>query len=359
MKFGSHYKCPLCARTSRCKNLKHPGYQQSTYFSIYHCKHCETAFALPMKIDQQLYNCIYSQIEDIPGYDRYLRYANEILNKEKPLEYLAEEEDIYWGIKAYLDKQAKKSLKILDVGCGFGYLTYALAKEGHDVRGLDISNIAVEQARKRYGDLFICSEVQEYARQVGPIYDIVISTEVIEHIPNVKSFLSSLTQLLGTNGKIILTTPNRSCYPKKVLWRTDLPPVHFWWFSERSISFLAKEINLKASFIDFTDYNKNENYTDILPNGNFNMPTVLPRLNEQGKPISPITQSEIRVESNEEKKITFKKMIKFVLNKFGLLKPIQDVKNLIYKNQPVRIIVKPNRSFSLCVILEKTNLKIH
>jgi hypothetical protein len=57
-------------------------------------------------------------------------------------------------------------------------------------------------------------------------------------------------------GKILLTTPNRTFYGKNIVWETDRPPVHLWWFSEDSMKHIADKLNANVQFTDFTDYYK-------------------------------------------------------------------------------------------------------
>jgi hypothetical protein len=52
-----------------------------------------------------------------------------------------------------------------------------------------------------------------------------------------------------------VTTPNRSVYPSDGVWLTELPPVHLWWFSERSMTQMGKHLDMTTRFVDFSAYN--------------------------------------------------------------------------------------------------------
>ena len=84
----------------------------------------------------------------------------------------------------------------------------------------------------------------------------MILTEVIEHVENPIEFLKAIEVLLKNNGNIIMTTPNKSIVPLDVVWSSELPPIHHWWFSEDSIKYMANHLNLQYSFIDFTRFHK-------------------------------------------------------------------------------------------------------
>jgi hypothetical protein len=53
---------------------------------------------------------------------------------------------------------------------------------------------------------------------------------------------------------LILTTPNRTLYGPSVIWETEAPPGHFWWFSERSLELLGRAAGAETSFVDFGPY---------------------------------------------------------------------------------------------------------
>ena len=108
--------------------------------------------------------------------------------------------------------------KILDFGCGTGWLSEGLAQFG-PVTGVDLAAdvIAAAQSRAPHirflaGDLFQAPLPNAY-------YDIAISQEVIAHIPNQKAYLDRVANLLKPTGYLILTTPN-----KFVMKRSDWPP---------------------------------------------------------------------------------------------------------------------------------------
>jgi 2-polyprenyl-3-methyl-5-hydroxy-6-metoxy-1,4-benzoquinol methylase len=251
-------KCLLCGGTTKLLEQNYPGYQEPETFRIYYCPCCNTSFSLPRVETEPIYQLIYQNTDKLRGYARYWKYMNAVKDNINPLQYLAESEETYWSVKSVLSKVSapKKTLKIIEVGCGLGYLTYALISDGYNAVGMDISQNAVNEAIKNFGKHYICANVMEYAVQHKESYDIVILTEVIEHIEEPVAFLKSLMSLLNKSNEsqIILTTPNKTIYSANIIWNTDLPPVHLWWFSEDSMRFIASKINANVQFIDFRDY---------------------------------------------------------------------------------------------------------
>ena len=232
------------------------GYIGGTRFLVNSCRVCDASSARP--IDQarnegpQLYEKIYAQADQLPGYERYVRFAKEVLKRSNPIQFLAQRDETYWAIQHYLKEKDPEAHKILEIGSGLGYLTYAIHKAGFDVVGLDISDEAVRAAVSRYGPLFTCGSAEDFLAKSEARFDSIILTEVVEHVADVYELLSSSRRLLKAGGSIVLTTPNKSSYPAGSVWRTELPPVHLWWFSEKSIAAVSKRLSMGVEFTDFT-----------------------------------------------------------------------------------------------------------
>lgn len=99
--------------------------------------------------------------------------------------------------------------RILDVGCGVGTLALFFASLGMKVKGVDISSRAIqiaENARKQMNYKNISFAKQLLQKGKGQ-YDMVLISEVIEHIENEKEFLEKIHSHLTKNGLLFLTTP--------------------------------------------------------------------------------------------------------------------------------------------------------
>jgi SAM-dependent methyltransferase len=280
--------CLLCGSATTLLEEKYPGYQEPDTFEIHYCPCCNTSFSLPRVETSHIYEQIYQKGDKVSGYDRYWRYLRAIKNKKHPFLYLSESEEAYWAIRKALSNIArpKENLKIMEVGCGLGYLTYALRKDGYHATGLDISQKAVDDAVKNFGNHYICANVIEYAAQHKASLDVIVLTEVIEHVEEPIVFLESLTRLLADGGQIILTTPNKTIYPANIVWKSDLPPVHLWWFSEDSMRYIAGKLNTDVQFVDFSDYYKKRRMSGNVTSQQ-NIREISHRFTSDGKIIEP------------------------------------------------------------------------
>lgn len=252
-------ECLVCKGETLLQPVQQKGYQEPTVFNIYHCKGCNTSFSLPHIDSTDIYQFIYQQGDKVPGYNRYWRYYNEIKQQESPLKYLEDAEPIYWSISKAVKETLKdnKDANILEIGSGLGYLTYSFREEGFkNAYGMEIAKEAVERATEKFGPFYLNEDLFEYAKENKNTYDVIYMSEVIEHIEKPLKFIETALSLLKKNGKLIMTTPNKSFYPETAIWATDNPPVHCYWFSEDSFKYIADKFHTSCVFTDFTEYYK-------------------------------------------------------------------------------------------------------
>lgn len=124
--------------------------------------------------------------------------------------------------------------KVLDVGCGAGFLAEGLAKEGSNVVGIDAAahvlqvaedhrKLSLQEAKlntnprkttKSGGTLdrlqYVNAEVTEFAEQQPESFDAVVTSEVIEHVDNPPVFFKGCVSCLKPGGVMVVTTPNRT-----------------------------------------------------------------------------------------------------------------------------------------------------
>jgi len=109
----------------------------------------------------------------------------------------------------------RKKCKILDIGCGVGTISFYLAKNNAEVIGVDISKKAISFANKSAKILgidnvhFICGTIDRVAKKR---FDVVVCTEVLEHIDNDKMFINTISSILQKNGYLILSTPIKEIF---------------------------------------------------------------------------------------------------------------------------------------------------
>jgi 2-polyprenyl-3-methyl-5-hydroxy-6-metoxy-1,4-benzoquinol methylase len=139
-----------------------------------------------------------------------------------------------------------KPLNIIDVGCGNGYLVNYLFKAGHRVVGIDVAEDGIEIARETYPHLKfqLRSAYEKLDDLLGVPADVIISSEVIEHLYYPQRFLKNMSTALRPGGYLLLTTPYHG-YLKNIAisllngWDQHHHPEkeggHIKFFSEKSL----------------------------------------------------------------------------------------------------------------------------
>ena len=110
-------------------------------------------------------------------------------------------------------------LRLLDIGCGGGLLSEPMARLGAEVVGADAAarNIPVAQIHAQQSGLSIdyrhCTAEDLVAE--GEQFDVVLNMEVVEHVADPQSFVTTCQQLLKPGGLMVCSTINRN--PKSYL----------------------------------------------------------------------------------------------------------------------------------------------
>jgi SAM-dependent methyltransferase len=278
-------KCSICGKPSRLLNPDHCGYQKPERYAIYECAYCDLQFADPLHSLGGIYEHIYRNSAVLPGYARYHRYANSIARQSDPLVWLAQQESVYWFVREVILQHGISSDDLVyEIGSGLGYLTYALQRAGINATGLDISETAVLAATEQFGPYYHVASASAVSNIEPGTSDVVIMNELIEHVEEPEGLLADIHRLLRPGGIALITTPNKSIFPIDAYWRTDNPPVHYWWFSETSMRNLAARQDFEVSFFDFTKFNSFR-VGRIQPSDTGLIDQSQPTLDERGVPL--------------------------------------------------------------------------
>jgi SAM-dependent methyltransferase len=240
--------CPVCGGQSRQVSGEFEGYVEGYRLSVLECSGCDLRFSSRLDVPDELYERIYEHAATLPGYDRYAAYASTVSQHPDPLELLASSELPYWFVRDHVRNKLAPDGVVVDLGCGEGYLTYALRRAGFECVGVDLSSTVVARARRRFGrdDWFFT--VDELARADFAGADLVVALELVEHVPEPARLLRDAVALLKDGGAVLMTTPNRDASSPEAVWQSDLPPVHLHWFGTRALTELAVQAGCDVEF---------------------------------------------------------------------------------------------------------------
>jgi 2-polyprenyl-6-hydroxyphenyl methylase / 3-demethylubiquinone-9 3-methyltransferase len=116
----------------------------------------------------------------------------------------------------YIDQRSPVAERnIIDVGCGGGILSEALAQRGAQVTGIDMGEapLAVARLHALETNLSIQYEqitAEEKAKVAAGTFDIVTCMEMLEHVPDPASVVKACADLLKPNGDVYFSTINRN-----------------------------------------------------------------------------------------------------------------------------------------------------
>lgn len=280
--------CALCGSEALRTFEGMAGYVEGTAYDVYECQQCRTSFVDVREDLGEEYNIIYgTDPTRDAGYNYYLYLAHAAKQLQNPLQDFGNFSAVFWGVvKALADNYVQKGARILEIGSGLGYLTHALNKAEYAAEGLEYSASAVNFAKKFFGETHTQGVIEDISESCKERYDVVIATEVIEHVLDPNAFVEHILRVLKPGGKLILTTPIKDIHPAGTIWETEPAPVHLWWFTEKGIEAIAKRFGTQATFVDFTEYTAHKVWH--VHRGTAHMPPHAgPLVTKDRKPIHP------------------------------------------------------------------------
>lgn len=113
------------------------------------------------------------------------------------------------------DRCTLKGARALDVGCGGGLLSEALARCGADVTAIDLAPAVLDVARLHLHESGLKVDYRELsvealAAEMPATFDVVTCMEMLEHVPDPASVIRACAALLKPGGRLFLSTLNRT-----------------------------------------------------------------------------------------------------------------------------------------------------
>jgi 2-polyprenyl-6-hydroxyphenyl methylase/3-demethylubiquinone-9 3-methyltransferase len=114
-----------------------------------------------------------------------------------------------------MDRANVVGAKVLDVGCGGGLLSEAMARAGADVTGIDLAQGMIEVARLHAAENGIeidyrAENVDVLAQTQPGAFDVVTCMEMLEHVPDPGAMIDTLARLTRPGGHVFISTINRN-----------------------------------------------------------------------------------------------------------------------------------------------------
>ena len=100
---------------------------------------------------------------------------------------------------------------LLDAGCGTGWFSKKACERGAQVVSMDLGEGLLSEVKKKCNSSRIVGSILEIPFNENT-FDIIVSSEVIEHVPDPYQAIEELFRVLKPGGTLVLTTPNKLWY---------------------------------------------------------------------------------------------------------------------------------------------------
>jgi 2-polyprenyl-3-methyl-5-hydroxy-6-metoxy-1,4-benzoquinol methylase len=154
--------------------------------------------------------------------------------------YYSDEKAEYNYVKGWINSGSH----VLEIGAGKGAFCSKIPEAVY--QGLEFSKQAIRQAAQR--DICLLPElIQEHATNHHHCYDVVCAFQVLEHVADVESFITSSLDCLKPNGLLIYSVPSADSFLS--LWTNNIlnmPPHHVTWWSDKALNYLGEKFGLEV-----------------------------------------------------------------------------------------------------------------
>jgi ubiquinone/menaquinone biosynthesis C-methylase UbiE len=152
---------------------------------------------------------------------------------------MSKKEAFKWQLSLLQKYIIGKDKRLLDVGTGKGYLLEVACDIGFDCYGVEPSSYTSKATEKKFPKR-ITQGLLEDARYKDCEFDVIVMTDLIEHIPYPHSFFDEVYRILKPSGFILITTPNSGSFTRILLGKNwfQYKYEHIIYYNKKSLKYL-------------------------------------------------------------------------------------------------------------------------
>lgn len=129
---------------------------------------------------------------------------------------------------------------VLELGCGGGFMSWAMSFFAKSTMGVDISEGSIAYAKAHFQkSVFWCADLHAVATEMRETFDLVFSSELLEHLPGVDEFMAAIVATTRPGSLVYVSAPDASHrhVPKNIqTWGDICPPEHLQWFGKHNLA---------------------------------------------------------------------------------------------------------------------------
>ena len=138
----------------------------------------------------------------------------------------------------YANRYIRSSDWVLDIGCGEGAFARKIGTQRYV--GLETSQAAIAEGVKK-GINIINESVQQHCQGNAGRYDVVCAFQVLEHVSDARTFISSAVNCIRPGGLLVLSVPSQDSFARFVSnYYLDMPPHHVTRWTDRALHNIAR-----------------------------------------------------------------------------------------------------------------------
>lgn len=150
-----------------------------------------------------------------------------------------------------------REARVLDAGCGYGLYAMTLAERGYRVDAIDIDPGRIHELQRHQAEYKPLAGIDARVGSLSSLpypdnaYDIIICSDVIEHIADDRAAFSELARVLKRGGTLLLSVPHTSPTSEKIYKRFghERPG-----YTKEDISMLAETFDLTLKSTEYYEY---------------------------------------------------------------------------------------------------------